>query len=245
MTAPMARTPTMMRELLAGDVDVKRLRGNPEGVHVDDIGGDRPVDDQQDHGDRQGSKAFDDQLAGVGGAVLGGEAGTQDAKPHDGKELPEHADSVELVRLDALGNKTRVVRCVGEPADAPADADRGHDRGHCGDARHAGEDLADRALVGPVDVELCPGEDRHGDQHDDGRRHGDALEARNGLVAAVADGHLDGHDDRGGPMFQSMLLAVGSTQPIMPNRAMIRSRMTQVLTADHPMAMTAWMAAGR
>lgn len=46
-------------------------------------------------------------------------------------------------------------------------------------------------------------------------------------------------------IFHTRFAAVGSTQPIMPNKAMIKSRMTQVLTADQPMAMTAWMAAGR
>ena len=42
-----------------------------------------------------------------------------------------------------------------------------------------------------------------------------------------------------------MFCWLGSTQPIMPNSARIRSRMTHVFTADQPMAMVAWMAAGR
>ena len=73
----------------------------------------------------------------------------------------------------------------------------------------ASQDVAGRAGVAPVDVELGPGDDGHRDQDQHGGRHRDPFELGDGPVSAVADGDLDGHDDGGDGDLPPQLVAAG------------------------------------
>ena len=133
---------------------------------------------------------------------------------------------------------------VGEPADAPADADGGRDAAHGGQSRHAGQHLVGRAGVGPVDVELGPGHDAHGDEHQHRGRHRPLLEGGNRTVTDVADDHLDGHDGRGSRETPPEILGARIDPAELAEQRHHEVRMIQVLTAVQPTANAAWMAAG-
>lgn len=75
------------RQHFAWDTNIEGLGRDAERVEIDDVGGNRAVNDEKDYWDRQDTEALDHEFSGIRGAVHCRQTRTQHSEPHDRYEL--------------------------------------------------------------------------------------------------------------------------------------------------------------